>query len=140
MISLIVLTIVVVVPIVITTYLSVQSTEIATSIISWLIFIVVLIALFWVLYGYAPARHKRPWRALLPGACVAAGLVVIASTAFSMYVVNFGKYDEQYGALGAVVVTLLWLYISAFIFLLGAEVNAERSSVTVGQSKNRVDA
>ena len=135
LVSVIVLTIVVVVPIFVTAYLSAQSAEISTSIVSWLIFVGILISLFWVLYSYAPARHKRPWRALLPGACVAAGLVVAASTAFSLYVVNFGKYDEQYGALGAVVVTLLWLYIGAFIFLLGAEINAERSSKTVGPKR-----
>lgn len=132
-ISVIILTIVVVVPVFVTVYLNAQTTETATAIISWLIFIGVLVGLFWVLYSYGPARHRRPWRALLPGACVAAALVVAASTAFSLYVVNFGKYDEQYGALGAVVVTLLWLYLGAFIFLLGAEINAERSAKTVGQ-------
>lgn len=136
-ISVIVLTIVVIVPIFVTAYLSAQSTEITTAVVSWLIFIGIIISLFWVLYGYAPARHKRPWRALLPGACVAAALVVAASTAFSLYVVNFGKYDEQYGALGAVVVTLLWLYIGAFIFLLGAEINAERSAKTVGSLSSK---
>lgn len=119
------LVVVVLVPVLVTLYLSRQSAEILATLGSWLVFIGVLLGLFLILYGYAPARHRRPWRDLFPGAAIASFLLIIASMGFSAYVANFGKYDEQYGALGAVVVTLLWLFIGAFIFLMGAEINAD---------------
>src|SRR5262245_6832796 len=56
----------------------------------------------------------------------AAGRRVLASAAFSFYVANFGRYDATYGSLGAVIVLLFWFYLSFFIVLLGAEINAER--------------
>jgi membrane protein len=50
---------------------------------------------------------------------------VIASVGFSLYTANFGRYNETYGALGAVIVVMLWLYISAWVVVVGAEINAE---------------
>lgn len=119
--------VVVVVPIIVSFFLSVESAKVITSILSWLVLFGLLVMMFLILYRYAPAQHKRQsWRRLLPGALASVVLFVLASLAFSFYVSNFGKYDKQYGALGAVVVTMLWMFIGAFIFLLGAELNAER--------------
>lgn len=121
------LSVVVVVPILINAVLSMQSFEWVAIASSWTVFIVVLVGMFLLIYYFAPALHERGWRDLLPGAIVAAVLFLIASVGFSLYVANFGKYDKQYGALGAVVITLLWLYIGSYIFLLGAEINAQRN-------------
>ena len=119
-----VVSIVVILPVFVTSYLSGSPAALLTTLVSWAIFISVLWALFMVLYAFAPAQRRRPWKSLMPGAITSALLVVVASTGFSLYVANFGQYDEQYGALGAVVVTMLWLFIGSFIFLLGAEINA----------------
>lgn len=78
-----------------------------------------------VLYRYGPSRREPRWRWVTPGSVVASALWLLASFLFSFYVGNFGSYDATYGSLGAVVVTLLWFYISAFVVLLGAELNAE---------------
>lgn len=121
------LSVVVVVPILINAVLSIQSIEWIAIASSWTVFIAVLIGMFLLIYYFAPALHEWGWRDLLPGAIVAAILFLIASVGFSLYVANFGKYDKQYGALGAVVITLLWLYIGSYIFLLGAEINAQRN-------------
>jgi len=56
---------------------------------------------------------------------VALVLWLLASAGFSLYVSNFGKYNQTYGALGAVIVLLLWLFLSALVVLLGAEIDAE---------------
>ena len=60
------------------------------------------------------------------GATVATVIWVIASVGFSLYVENFGSYSKTYGALAGVAILMLWLWITAFIVLLGAEINAER--------------
>lgn len=77
------------------------------------------------LYRYAPSREKPLWRWVSWGAVAAAVLWLIGSIAFSLYVSQVAAYDKQYGSLGAVVVLLLWLYLSLFAVLLGAEINAE---------------
>jgi membrane protein len=78
-----------------------------------------------ILYRFAPSRGQAKWRWITPGSLLAAGLWLLASLAFSFYVSNFGSYDAAYGALGGVVVALLWFYISAYAVILGAELNAE---------------
>jgi membrane protein len=78
-----------------------------------------------VLYRFAPSREEAKWRWITPGSLLAAGLWLLASLAFSFYVTNFGTYDAYYGALGGVVVALLWFWISAYAVILGAELNAE---------------
>ncbi len=78
-----------------------------------------------LLYRYGPSRAEAKWRWITPGSLLAAGLWLAASLAFSFYVSNFGSYDAAYGALGGVVVALLWFFISAYAVILGAELNAE---------------
>jgi membrane protein len=78
-----------------------------------------------VLYRWAPSREVAKWRWITPGSLLAASLWLLASLAFSFYVSSFGAYDAAYGALGGVVVALLWFYISAYAVILGAELNAE---------------
>ena len=77
-----------------------------------------------VLYRYAPCR-PTPRRWASSGAILGAAVWLTASAGFSMYVSNFGNYNETYGALGGVIALLLWFYISAFIVLVGAEISAE---------------
>lgn len=75
------------------------------------------------IYAYAPNRKQRRWRWLTPGAIGATIVWIIATLGFSFYVSNFGNYNAAYGALGAVIVFLTWLYLSAYILLFGAELN-----------------
>lgn len=78
-----------------------------------------------VLYRYAPHRDEPEWRWVSRGSAIAVMLWVLASIGFRIYAANFASYDESYGSLGAVVVLLLWLQITAFVVLLGAQINAE---------------
>lgn len=82
------------------------------------------------LYRYGPSRNEAQWRWVTPGALLAAILWVLGSVAFSLYVSKFASYDKTYGPLGAVVVFLMWLYISALTVLTGAELNAEMERQT----------
>ncbi|MGH3926579.1 MAG: YhjD/YihY/BrkB family envelope integrity protein, partial [Pseudonocardiaceae bacterium] len=76
------------------------------------------------LYSVGPDRADAPFRWFSVGAMVAVLLWLIASVGFSVYVDNFGSYAETYGALAGVVVLLVWLWLSTFATLFGAEVNA----------------
>ena len=83
-----------------------------------------------VVYRYAPDRDnpKLKWVAL--GSLVATVLWVVGSLGFSFYVSNFGSYGKTYGALAGVVILLLWLFLTAYIILLGAEINSETEAQT----------
>ncbi len=77
------------------------------------------------LYRYGPSRDHARWRWLTPGSVLATIVWLAMTTGFGLYVRNFGSYDATYGSLGALVVLLTWLWLSAYIFLLGAELNSE---------------
>jgi membrane protein len=84
-----------------------------------------------VIYRYAPDRAEPRWNWVSIGAVFATLVWLAASVGFSIYSTNFGRYNETYGALGAVVVMMLWLYISAYATVAGAELNAEMERQTV---------
>lgn len=76
-------------------------------------------------YRFGPARRHPAWDWFSPGTVAAAILWLLGSAGFSLYVTEFAAYDRTYGSLGAVVVLMMWLYVSAYIVLAGAELNAE---------------
>ncbi|PTL76179.1 YihY/virulence factor BrkB family protein [Vitiosangium sp. GDMCC 1.1324] len=76
-----------------------------------------------LVYYFLPDVEQK-FRFITPGSVVGVLFWLIASWGFSVYVRNFGKYDVNYGALGGVIVMLLWMYISSQVILLGAEINA----------------
>ena len=79
-----------------------------------------------VLHYSTPNVRLRGLKWVTPGSIVAVVIWLIASAAFAFYVANFGSYDKTYGALGGVVVLLIWLWISNLALLFGHELNAER--------------
>ena len=83
-----------------------------------------VIVLLAAIYRYGPDRPDAKWRWVTPGSIVATVVWVIATLGFGFYVSNFGSYNATYGSLGAVIVFLTWLYLTAYIILLGAEMNA----------------
>src|SRR5690606_34511755 len=109
--------VVVIVPIIVSVFLSQQTAAVFTTLLSWALFLLLLVGMCLLLYNFAPDRKHKNWKELLPGAIITSFLFIIASAGFAFYVTNFGKFNEEYGALGAVVVTLLWIFIGAFIFL-----------------------
>ena len=92
-------------------------------------FVFFMIALA-VLYRYGPSRDHARWRWVSWGAFAATLLWVVASMLFALYLTHFNSYNKTYGSLGAIVVLLLWLYLSTFCVLLGAELNSEMERQT----------
>jgi membrane protein len=97
----------------------------AWDIAKWPVILVVVMLMFAILYWAAPnVKHPR-FQWVSPGGIVGVLLWIIASAAFAFYVANFGSYNKTYGALGGVIIFLVWLWISNIAILLGAEFNAE---------------
>jgi membrane protein len=95
------------------------------NIAKWPVLLVVVSFMFALLYWAAPNVKHPGFRWVSPGGLLAVVAWLIASGAFALYVSNFSSYNKTYGALGGVVVFLVWLWISNIVILLGAEFNAE---------------
>lgn len=76
-----------------------------------------------IVYVFTPDVEQK-WKWITPGSVFAIPCWILVSLAFSFYINNFSSYDKTYGSLGAVIILLLWLYISGFVILVGAVVNA----------------
>ena len=79
---------------------------------------------------FAPSRTSPEWKWASVGAVAGCLLWIVASAGFAFYVSNFGSYNESFGALAGVVVLLMWFWISAYVILMGAELNAELEAQT----------
>jgi membrane protein len=91
----------------------------------WPAMLVLVLVILGVLYYTAPNARVSGVRWVSGGAIVAVFAWIVVSLAFALYVANFGSYNKTYGALGGVVVFLLWLWLTNLAILLGAEFNAE---------------
>lgn len=97
----------------------------------WLLLLVVMAGALAVLYRVAPDRSAPRFSWVSVGAVSATLAWLVASLGFSLYVDNFGSYAQTYGAAAGVVVLLLWLWLTIYVVLLGAELNAEAEEQTI---------
>ncbi|WP_298727927.1 YihY/virulence factor BrkB family protein [uncultured Ferrovibrio sp.] len=95
----------------------------AYSMLRYSIAVVVVILALMALHRWLPGRCLR-WRALLPGVLATTLLWIAVASLFSLYLANLGDYRATYGSLGGVIITLLFFYVSAVLFIFGAELNA----------------
>jgi membrane protein len=102
-----------------------DTTVTAWNIAKWPVLLLVVSLMFALLYWAAPNVKQPGFRWVSPGGILAVVGWLIASGAFAFYVGSFGSYNKTYGALGGVIVFLVWLWISNIMILLGAEFNAE---------------
>ncbi|MFO1127536.1 MAG: YihY/virulence factor BrkB family protein [Rhodospirillales bacterium] len=100
----------------------------------WVVMALLMMLALAVLYRYAPSRTSARMQWVSVGAIAATFAWLVASVGFSLYVRNFGSYDKTFGSLGAVVVLLMWFYISAYVVCIGAELNAELERQTLKDS------
>jgi membrane protein len=98
--------------------------EWAWKILQWPVALALVVIGIELIYYYAPDAEQE-WVWVTPGAVIATVLWLVASLAFRFYVVNFGNYEETYGALGAIILLMLWFYMTGLAIVIGAEANAE---------------
>ncbi len=103
---------------------------VVTQLLGWMLAAVFAAIALAALYRYSADRDDPKWIWVSPGATFTVLAWVLASFGFRLYVANFGSYNETYGSLGAVIVLLLWLYLTALVIIIGAEINAESERQT----------
>jgi membrane protein len=96
------------------------------NIAKWPVLLAMVVVMIALLYFASPNAKLRGVKSILPGAILAVIVWLVASAAFAFYVANFGSYNKTYGALGGVVVFLVWLWITNLAILFGTELNAEQ--------------
>jgi membrane protein len=107
---------------------------ILAQVLRWALLVALVIAALAIVYRLASNRDAPKFVWTSPGAIIATVLWVLGSGLFSLYVNNFGSYNKTYGTLAGIIVFLLWLYLTSYIILLGAEINAEAEKQTAADT------
>jgi membrane protein len=92
--------------------------------LEWVVILCLLLLAFALLYNFAPNHDPFEWKWISPGAVIGVVLWIVLSTAFRIYLSYFNTYAATYGSLGAVIILLLWLYLTALVILVGGAINA----------------
>lgn len=94
------------------------------KILQWPVVFVLICEGFAMVYYFAPDAEQR-WQWMMPGAYIGTLLWLAISIGFRFYIAHFGTFNKMYGSIGAVIVLLLWFYLSGLVLLFGAELNSE---------------
>jgi membrane protein len=105
--------------------------EAAIHLVRWLFLIAIFMLASAVIYRFGPSREKARWAWIIPGACAAALVWLVASLVFSLYIANFNAYSVTFGPLGAVAALLMWFWLSAYAICMGAELNSQLELFTI---------
>ncbi|MBK9257740.1 MAG: YihY/virulence factor BrkB family protein [Saprospiraceae bacterium] len=100
-----------------------ETTMVVLKFIQWFVAVALVYTGVSIIYRYGPSMYKK-FKFINIGSIIATTLFLISSIAFSYFINNFGRYNEIYGSIGALIVILIWLQINAFIILVGFELNA----------------
>lgn len=107
---------------------------IAGKVAGYLVLAIVAAAIASTLYRFGPSREDAKWTWITPGSLFTAAAWLLLTWAFGIYVSRFTNYHASYGSLGAVVALLTWMYLSAYAFVFGAELNSEIEHQTAKDS------
>lgn len=105
---------------------------IAWSVLQWPIVLIFLILGFGLIYYWAPDVKYQEWRWITPGSLVAVVLWLLVSLGFRLYLHFFNSYSATYGSLGAVIVLMLWFYLTGLAILIGGEINSDIENAAAG--------
>jgi membrane protein len=107
---------------------------IASKVLGYVALTAVAAGIASTLYRFGPSREDAKWKWITPGSLFAALTWLLLTWAFGIYVTHFTNYKASYGSLGAVVALLTWMYLSAYAFVFGAELNSEIEHQTAKDS------
>jgi membrane protein len=92
--------------------------------LEWIVILVLLLLAFALIYNFAPNHSPFQWKWITPGSIIGVFLWIVLSGAFRLYLHYFDSYAATYGSLGAMIILLLWLYLTALVILVGGVINA----------------
>lgn len=98
---------------------------VAWKIAQWIVVLAFVLLAFALMYYFAPDVHVRRWQWITPGTCIGVALWLLVSFAFRLYLHFFNSYSATYGTLGAVIILMLWFYLTGAAILVGGEINSE---------------
>jgi membrane protein len=107
---------------------------VAGQVVAYVLLVLIAAAVAATLYRFGPSREDAKWEWITPGSVFAAVTWLLLTVAFGFYVSHLTNYQASYGSLGAVVALLTWLYLSAYAFVFGAELNSEIEHQTAKDS------
>ena len=110
------------------------------SVAQWFIVLLFMLIVFSLIYLLAPNLKERRWEAIMPGSLVALACWLTGSLLFKLYLIHFDSFSKTYGAVGAMIVLLLWLYLTSAAILTGAEVNSEIWNAAVAAGAKEAEA
>lgn len=94
------------------------------GILQWVIILAVLVTIFAIIYNFLPQHKKHSWVWISPGTIAGIVLWLLLSYSFRLYLEYFNTYAKTYGSLGAMIILMLWLYLTALVILVGGAINA----------------
>jgi membrane protein len=115
-----------------------SATALTWKILQWPIALAFMLLSFALIYFFAPDFREQNWKWITPGSVIGVALWLLASFAFKGYLHFFDSYSKTYGSLGAVIILMLWLYLTGLAVLIGGEVNSEIENVAA--EKGAADA
>jgi len=95
-----------------------------SQILSFIVAAIALLLTFTLIYTVCPNHASFTWKRIMPGSIVAISLWLLFSGAFRLYLHYFDSYAKTYGSLGAIIILMFWLYLTALVILIGGAVNA----------------
>jgi membrane protein len=107
----------------------------AWDILQWPIVLICLMLAFALIYYFAPDLRDQKWKWITPGSAIGVALWLLVSFGFRLYLHFFDSYSKTYGSLGAVIVLMLWLYLTGAAILIGGEVNSEIENAMAQQGE-----
>ena len=106
----------------------------AGKVAAYTLLVLVAAAIAATLYRFAPSREDARWEWITPGSLFTAITWLLLTLAFGFYVTSVADYEATYGSLGAIIALLTWMYLSAYVFVIGAELNSEIEHQTAKDS------
>lgn len=106
------------------------SSPFVLMVLQWITILAVLLVIFGILYNFLPMHKPHRWVWVTPGSITGIILWLASSYAFRLYLSYFDTYDKTYGSLGAVIILMLWLYLTALVILIGGIINATLQEIT----------
>jgi membrane protein len=110
-----------------------SSARIIAGILSFILIIAAMLLAFAFLYAFAPNHVPFTWKYITPGAVTAVVLWLVFSLGFRVYLAYFDSYAKTYGSLGAIIILLLWLYLTALVILIGGVINSIADKIDAGK-------